>query len=102
GRHTRFSRDWSSDVCSSDLSRSSSAELFSLTRCLPRYGFWRLTTLEVRTSSATVWTPSPTTAAGSLLTTDSARCLVARTRWSRPDRKRVVEGKRRRLGARGV
>src|SRR5690606_39602225 len=26
-RHTRFSRDWSSDVCSSDLKRPASAEI---------------------------------------------------------------------------
>src|SRR5436309_4586473 len=27
-RHTRFSRDWSSDVCSSDLQRAGAVELF--------------------------------------------------------------------------
>src|SRR5690606_39821136 len=27
-RHTRFSRDWSSDVCSSDLNRNPSHQLF--------------------------------------------------------------------------
>src|SRR5690606_41039975 len=27
-RHTRFSRDWSSDVCSSDLTRASPGELW--------------------------------------------------------------------------
>src|SRR5690606_41089013 len=31
-RHTRFSRDWSSDVCSSDLSWRSTRELTPLTR----------------------------------------------------------------------
>src|SRR5690606_39278690 len=31
-RHTRFSRDWSSDVCSSDLRRAGRS------RCLPRRG----------------------------------------------------------------
>src|SRR5690606_40367065 len=31
-RHTRFSRDWSSDVCSSDL-----AKLFSLSARLPQF-----------------------------------------------------------------
>src|SRR5690606_40983418 len=32
GRHTRFSRDWSSDVCSSDLSNSRSREGVTWTR----------------------------------------------------------------------
>src|SRR5690606_41145562 len=35
-RHTRFSRDWSSDVCSSDLS---SAEVNELIRQLDESGF---------------------------------------------------------------
>src|SRR5690606_39900248 len=33
-RHTRFSRDWSSDVCSSDLARALAAELGRTTRAI--------------------------------------------------------------------
>src|SRR5690606_40539766 len=36
GRHTRFSRDWSSDVCSSDLMRAGALLRFEeITRCVP-------------------------------------------------------------------
>src|SRR5690606_41172422 len=39
-RHTRFSRDWSSDVCSSDLPRSPSAYASWRSRCTSMPGIW--------------------------------------------------------------
>src|SRR5690606_40344137 len=38
-RHTRFSRDWSSDVCSSDLRPNISAPFQTPWRALPRVPF---------------------------------------------------------------
>src|SRR5690606_39898955 len=35
-RHTRFSRDWSSDVCSSDLSQRNGTLYVGVTRDLPK------------------------------------------------------------------
>src|SRR5690606_40181618 len=38
-RHTRFSRDWSSDVCSSDLRVRFAKKISTLNPCFPK--FWR-------------------------------------------------------------
>src|SRR5690606_40499062 len=38
-RHTRFSRDWSSDVCSSDLKRATLAEMRAFARDLRRESY---------------------------------------------------------------
>src|SRR2546429_9902673 len=74
-RHTRCSRDWSSDVCSSDLPSSGASGAIPVARPA---SCWRAR----RTRSG----PSATRSSGS----------------PRRDRKRVVEGKRGDLGGRRI
>src|SRR5690606_39517115 len=53
-RHTRFSRDWSSDVCSSDLHRNAAADLRPQSEAVPAQSG---TAGEGSPRMSEVWTP---------------------------------------------
>src|SRR5690606_40059043 len=90
-RHTRFSRDWSSDVCSSDLPIALAAERIGLRRCV-------LTGLAVLAAASMLgaWLDSSllvllfraAEGCGVLMVAMPIPALIRRL-----DRKRVVEGK---------
>src|SRR5690606_40708652 len=95
-RHTRFSRDWSSDVCSSDLLRAFRDE----TDLTADPGLWAVITGALRTADNFVLLASPG-AASSRWVNDEIRYWLDELK--RPaDRKRVVQGKSGDIAAKGL
>src|SRR5206468_5152904 len=96
-RHTRSDRDWSSDVCSSDLAVLSYVNVESLARRIERhevhvaqgYGAW---TQELANPASETWAFGPSAV---FLIVDGAELFRGQR-----DRKSVVEGKGRGVGAR--
>src|SRR5690606_39392048 len=98
-RHTSFSRDWSSDVCSSDLrllTRNAAERKQAGERCDVEAGMAKLfaseTALELATEAMRIH-------GGVGYTTDLP---VERYYRDAPDRKRVVSGKSGALGRHGT
>src|SRR5690606_1475781 len=59
-RHTRFSRDWSSDVCSSDLAQGTKVHIRSKSECALKRSAWKSQRKrQWRSGSSQLWPPKP-------------------------------------------